>query len=119
MSHPLHRPPRQPPFYALIHLDAKTGANAGQYAEAVAVLTSIAMLTPGFLRFDMDRDNEGNSIRIAYFRDLRRLQAWLHDASTLLPWTVKPEDVVSGVACLWPWLADEHEQTRHLLYGNS
>ena len=107
----------RPPFYALIQLTAGQGMDAGQYSEAVATLTSVAMLKSGFLGFETDRDASGNIIRITYFDTHGSLQTWLHDASELLPYAVKLEDVIEGTGCLWPWLGDEAEEEKRYASG--
>jgi len=105
-------PETRPPFYALIQTAAKPGMDAGQYSQAVATLTSVAMLKSGFLGFETDRDANGNQIRITYFDTHDSLQTWLHDASDLLPYVIKLEDVIIGSGCLWPWLGDETEEEK-------
>ncbi len=100
----------RPPFYARMHLAASETMDAGQYSEAVATLTSGAMLKPGFLGFQTDLDDDGNSVRIAYFDDHDSLKSWLSDASPLFPFAVTLDDIICGTGCLWSWLGDEEQE---------
>jgi hypothetical protein len=106
-----------PPFYARLHLAAAEGMDAGQYSEAIATLTSVAMLNSGFIGFETDQDANGNSIRIAYFKDHNNLQNWLVDAAPLFPNAVCLDDIVCGTGCLWPWLGDEEEEQKRYVSG--
>ena len=101
-----------PPFYALIQLNAGEGMDAGQYSEAVAVMTSVAMLKPGFMGFGSDNDANQNPVRIAYFDSHDTLQTWLHESHDLLPYATKLDDVISGTGCLWHWLGNEQEEEK-------
>ncbi len=107
----------RPPFYALMQLTAEQGMDAGQYSEAVATLTSVAMLKSGFLGFETDYDADGHPVRIVYFDTHGGLQIWLHDASELLPFAIKIKDVISGTGCLWSWLGDEVEEEKRYASG--
>ena len=102
----------RPPFFARLHVTAAETMDAGQYSEALATLTSVAMLKPGFLGFETDQDADGNTVRIAYFEDHDNLKTWLSDASILLPYAVSLDDIICGTGCLWPWLGDEQEEEK-------
>jgi hypothetical protein len=102
----------RPPFYARIHLVSGDGMDAGQYSEAVATLTSVALLKSSFLGFETDQDADGNTIRIAYFETHDALQAWLYEAGELFPYAISVEDVVAGMGCLWQWIGDEAEEEK-------
>ena len=75
------------------------------------------LLKSGFLGFETDHDADGNTIRIAYFDTHGSLQTWLYDASDLLPYAVKIDDVIGGTGCLWRWLGDEDEEEKRYASG--
>lgn len=107
----------RPPFYARLHLSAADHMDAGQYSEAMATLTSVAMLKSGFLGFETDKDASGNIIRIAYFEDHNSLQNWLEDSAPLFPNAISIDDIVCGTGCLWPWLGDEEQEQKRYASG--
>jgi len=106
-----------PPFYARLYLVAHESMDAGQYSDALATLTSVAMLKPGFLGFNFDLDDNGNTLRIAYFDTHDALQTWLSESSVLFPYGVSLEDIVNGTGCLWPWLGDEETEEKSYMSG--
>ena len=95
----------KPPFYATMHLIPVENGNFGHHSDALATLTSNAMLKTGFLGFSADINEESEPIRIVYFDTYSSLESWLQEARDLLPYSVQLNDVICGIGCLWKWLS--------------
>lgn len=95
----------KPPFYATMHLVPVQNCNIGQHSDALATLTSSAMLKTGFLGFSGDINEEMKSIRFVYFDTYSSLVTWLLEAQDLLPYSVQLNDIICDIGCLWKWLS--------------
>lgn len=69
----------QPPYYAVIFSNQRTGVDAG-YADMAARMVALAAQQPGYLGVDSVRNAEGSGITVSYWRTLDDIAAWRRDA---------------------------------------
>ena len=94
----------KPPFYATIRLNSFEHENAGQYMDAIATLTSKALLTSGFVGFDSDVSDRTGNFKTVYFESFNTLQKWIKETKELLPYSININDMIDFKGCFWPWL---------------
>ena len=97
-------PSSMPPFYATMSLTAPENKNPGQHSDALASLTSSAFLKNGFIGIDEAEISQDLPVKVVYFETYEQLSIWLEEAKDLIPYSVKVEDVVCKIGCLWHWL---------------
>ena len=102
-----------PPFYATMNLSAPENKNSGQHSDALASLTSSAFLKTGFLGIDEEKTSKSLPVKVVYFETYEQLMTWLDDAKDLIPYSVKVEDVVCKIGCLWQWLDLNASRTKY------
>ena len=114
----LFNTPSRPPFYATITLTPSDTTDFGKQLDAVATLTSSALLKSGFLGFKKNKIEGREVSRIAYFDTYKSLQDWLSESNDLIPWGIKLDDIVKSKGCLWPWIEDteNHSQEDNILF---
>jgi len=98
--------PHKPPFYAIITLTPLDTTDFGKQLDAIATLTSSALLKAGFLGFKKNNVEDREVSRIVYFNTYKSLQEWLSEANDLIPWGINLDDIIKKTGCLWPWIKE-------------
>ncbi|MEO1656754.1 MAG: antibiotic biosynthesis monooxygenase [Pseudomonadota bacterium] len=76
MSDEERAPLPEPPYYAVIFTNQKSGEDPGGYAEAATRMEELARTMPGFLGFDSVGNDAGFAITVSYWRSEEDIARW-------------------------------------------
>ena len=62
---------------------------------------------------DEEKTSKSLPVKVVYFETYEQLMTWLDDAKDLIPYSVKVEDVVCKIGCLWQWLDLNASRTKY------
>ena len=73
----------EPPYYAVIFPNQRTGDDEEGYQKMAARMTELAQMQPGCLGYESTRDESGFGITVSYWRDEVSIRAWKAEAEHL------------------------------------
>lgn len=69
-------PRPQPPYWAVIFANQRTGDDADGYAAMAELMAALAERQPGYLGAESTRDASGLGITVSYWRSEADIHAW-------------------------------------------
>lgn len=66
----------EPPYYAVSLISKLSDNDLSDYEQTMEKIFELAIKVPGYLGIESVRNNEGNGITIAYYKDLESIDTW-------------------------------------------